>query len=313
MKIGMMFPDCGSQFVGMAKELYDNSRLIQEYFEEGSSCLNVNLVKLCFAASDAELARIENAYCTIFLVGLAIADFLKEQGIVPQVVAGYGIGEFSAIAGAGGLSLPDGLYFLNKYAQFFQEALGAWKVGMIKVEEIKSTQLRRLCEQMSDASQQVYIAAYNSSQEHLVAGHAAVLEPLGVEVRKLGGTVGKERVERGLHCEIMEPVVAQLKKYLTKIDFKDLKVPLLAGVDGMPVEKGDLVRRRVMKQLQAPVMWEKVMKQAADVDVFIEIGPGTTLSRFIRDLYPTKALVAINKLSDIHELQNLLKSKASGL
>lgn len=307
-KIGMLFPDFGSQFVGMAKELYDHSRVMQEYFEEASSCLNVNFIKLCFAASDFELSRIEHAYTSIFLTSFSIAEFLKEQGIIASVVAGYGIGEFSAAAAAGGLSLPDGLYFLNKYAQFYQEALPAWKVGMIRVDGIKSLKMRRLCELASSGLQQVYIAAYNSPREFLVAGSTHLLEMLTVGIKEAGGTISKDKLERGLHGPIMDGIVGELKKYLTKIDFKDLKIPLVPSIDAIPVQKGDLVRRRIMKQIQVPILWDKVMKEAVDWDIIIEVGPGSSLTRLAHEAYPDKPALSINKLSDIEELHTMIKN-----
>src|SRR5206468_1601039 len=106
----------GSQFVGMGKDLYDQSRIMQEYFEEASNCLNINFVKLCFASSDAELARAEHAYPALFLVSCALHALIKEQGVQANIVAGYNQGEFSAVYAAGGINFPDGLYLLSKYA-----------------------------------------------------------------------------------------------------------------------------------------------------------------------------------------------------
>src|SRR3984957_20471227 len=111
MKIAFLFPGYGSQFVGMGKELYDESRIIQEYFEEASNCLNINFVKLCFASSDAELGKVTNAYGSLFLTRSAIAALLNEQRTVPDVVAWHALGELSAICSMHGISLPDGLYF----------------------------------------------------------------------------------------------------------------------------------------------------------------------------------------------------------
>ncbi|MCL4361006.1 acyltransferase domain-containing protein [Candidatus Dependentiae bacterium] len=120
MKIGIFFPDYGSQFVGMAKDLYDDSRLIQEYFEEASNCVNINFVKLCFASSESELSKLQNAFLSLFLVSVATAALIKETGIKIDKVAGMGIGEFSAITTAKGLSFPDGLYILSKLTEFLQ-------------------------------------------------------------------------------------------------------------------------------------------------------------------------------------------------
>ena len=100
MNIALLFPGYGSQYVGMAKDLYDESRTIQEYFEEAGNCLPINFVKLCFASSDTELSRMEHAYSATFLVSCAIHALLKEEGIKADVVAGYNLGEYTALYAA---------------------------------------------------------------------------------------------------------------------------------------------------------------------------------------------------------------------
>src|SRR5581483_6858303 len=123
MKIALVFPGYGSQYVGMGKELYDEYRIVQEYFEEASSCANLNFVKLCFASSDVELSKLAHAYMSLFLIGSSIFALLKEQEIIPEVVAGYNNGEITALFAGGCFSLPDGLYLLNKFCSFYQETI----------------------------------------------------------------------------------------------------------------------------------------------------------------------------------------------
>src|SRR5579872_2345677 len=101
MKIALLFPGYGSQYVGMGKELYDEYRIVQEYFEEASNCVNINFVKLCFASSDSEISKLVNAYTSLFVIGGAVSALLKEHGIVPDVVAGYNNGEITALFAAG--------------------------------------------------------------------------------------------------------------------------------------------------------------------------------------------------------------------
>src|SRR3990167_1799204 len=125
MKIALVFPGYASQYVGMGKELYDEYRIVQEYFEEASNCANVNFVKLCFASSDAELGKLANAYMSLFLVGGSVFALLKEYDIIPDIVAGYNNGEVTALFTCGCFSFPDGLYLLNKFSSFYQEALEA--------------------------------------------------------------------------------------------------------------------------------------------------------------------------------------------
>src|SRR5437870_3091921 len=107
MKIAMIFPGYGAQFVGMGKELYDESRVIQEYFEEAYNCSNLNFIRLCFASSDSELSQISNAYTSIFLLSCSLSELLKENNIKPDLVAGYGIGYFAAIFASGAITFPD--------------------------------------------------------------------------------------------------------------------------------------------------------------------------------------------------------------
>lgn len=116
-KIGMIFPGYGSQFIGMGKELYDNSRIVQEYVEEASNCLNSNVVKLCFASSEAELRKPLNAATALFVTGGALSAVVKDMGIPLSIVSGFDYGLYSALHAAGCLNFPDGLYLLSKYTQ----------------------------------------------------------------------------------------------------------------------------------------------------------------------------------------------------
>ena len=97
MKLALLFPGYGSQFVGMGKELYDEYRIVQEYFEEASNCANINFVKLNFASSDAEISNLQNGNLSLFLTTVSTIYAIKNLGIEIDLVAGHGIGEFAAI------------------------------------------------------------------------------------------------------------------------------------------------------------------------------------------------------------------------
>ncbi len=304
MKIGMLFPDYGSQFVGMGKELYDNSRLIQEYFEEAFNCLNINFVKLCFASSDAELAKSENAYVSIFLISVATAALLKQEEIIPASVAGYGIGELSATCIAQGLSFPDGLYFLNKFAQFYHELLQSCSVSLLKIEGVTTKTVMQLLKEQNDSS--LSIAVYETDDQHIVGGNKNAIEALKKQCAEQKITTRDISIEKGLHSNLMDPVVNQLVMYLQKIDFKNVSIPLIASVDGSIILKKELVKRRIIKQLHAPIYWNKVLPHIYDWDIIIEVGPGTTLTKIVQQKYPEKKVFSINKMSDIEELKNVV-------
>lgn len=309
MKIGMLFPGYGSQYVGMAKELYDESRLVQEYFEEASNCLNTNFVKLCFASSESDLARMENAYTSLFLVSGAIYALLGQEGVKPSVVAGYNLGEYAAVFAAGGFTFPDGLYLLNKYAAFYQEELTGKEVAILRIGGVPTAIVEDLCFKATRGDIVASVAIYKSATENVVSGSADAVEQVrswvydqfpDAQLESLG-------LEVGLHSSLMENVVKNMTMYLEKVDFKDLTVPLLSGVDAQIIEKADDVKYHVINHLNHPSVWARVLERLADCEVLIEVGPGTKLSEMAKMLYPEKSIIAINKRSDIDVLKKIIE------
>lgn len=297
MKIAMLFPGYGSQYVGMAKELYDDSRLIQEYFEEASNCLNINFVKLCFASSDSELAKLDNAYESIFIISSSIAALLVQRGIKFTAVAGFDTGELSALCATGGLSFPDGLYFLSKYAQAYQELLKQSNARMIAIEHISTDDLDHACAKI--AQNHVWRAASLWHDTHRVSGDSLAVGSLEVALLEQGGIIRDIPVESGLHCPFMDPILVSLQDYIEKIDFKDISIPLYMGLDGLPVLEGNLIKERILKSINSPIYWNTVLQNLASFDCLIEVGPGSMLSLLIAKIYPEKKIITVNKLSDI--------------
>ncbi len=307
MKIGMVFPAQGSQFVGMGKELYDDSRIMQEYFEQASNCLDVNFVKLCFASSDAELSILNHTYTALFLVSSALYAVLKDQGIEPTIVAGCNIGEYAAMHAASSLSLPDGLYLLNKYANFYQELLRDLDVTALRVNGITARELKLLCAQASDKNNQVAIAVYESATHHIVTGHSLAT----VQLRELlsdvkGVKVKDENLHVGLHSELMLPVVEQVRMYLEKVDFRDTTIPLITNSDAKKVTSGDDIKQTVLAQIHKPVLWAQSIELLADCELIVELGPGKQLSSLLAERYPDKQTVAINTKTDIEQLKTIM-------
>lgn len=308
MKIGVLFPGYGSQYIGMAKELYDDSRIVQEYFEEASACLDINFVKLCFASSDTELSKIDNAYTSIFLVSSALYAVIKSYGITPWCVAGYNQGEFSAIHASGGFTFPDGLYLLSKYALLYGQLLSTCDVNGMRISGIPFDQLNALCQKMSKPDRWVHIALQNLPQEHIVMGHPAAIELVREHVMEHPEVeIYDAEVELGLHAPVMEPVVSSLKTYSEKVDFKDLNVPLITNAQALSVQQGGEVKSALMKQLESVVRWPDCMAAFAQCDLIIEVGPGSTLTALAKKIYPDKLCTSINTKDDFNELERLLK------
>ncbi len=303
LKIGMIFPDYASQFVGMAKELYDNSRLIQEYFEEASNCLNINFVKLCFASSDSELVKMSYAYPSLFLVSSAISALLRERGIVPYKVAGYSLGEYAALCSIGSITLPDGLYFLSKFAALYQDELNGLDVRTIKVKGLLTKKLKKLLETSGNKNSQIVISSYQADNIHTIVGVRNAINAVELSILKINNVEVEDiPSEAGLHSLFMTPVSSALKMYSEKIDINNTNISFITGVDGLPIYLGASIKEKLIQQIYSPLLWKNVMKDMHDCDIFIHIGPGNTLAYITSIFYPKKLLFVINKQSDLDKL-----------
>ena len=186
MKIGIIFPGYGQQYITMGKDLYDNDRLMQELFEQASVVSNINYVKLIFADSDAELSKIEHAYGAIYLIECSLIAMLKGKGLCAEFVAGYGIGEYAAMYAAGALSFEDGLYLLQKYAslvQQFSEQFQNYSVLHIP-KGMSSQELQKYINAGLGQYLHQSISAFNTDQDHIIAGTNEAIDMLHIVTGK---------------------------------------------------------------------------------------------------------------------------------
>lgn len=302
--VGVMFPGYGEQFVGMGKNIYNESRLVQDLFEQASMCLDINFVQLCFAASDAEISTIDKGYLSILLLETAIYAELAQAGLRPDFIAGYGIGEYAALVASGSLSFSDSIYILSKYAQMYQEFIVEHPDYSVLILSRGFTleTLTELCKHYSTEDKKVFIAAHNTDEGFMIAGHVDLISSIKEyckehEIRK----VKEVSVAYGLQSSIIDSVVQRLAPYFFKIDFKPLKTPVITNVDGVYVTSADALESATIRRINEPLQWNEVMNGFVGCDILVSVGPGKQLAQWAQLKYPEKEIYTIE---DLHDLEN---------
>jgi len=301
----MVFPGYTSQFVGMGKELYDEFRIMQEYFEEASHCLDINFIKLCFASSDVELGKMQQAYTSLFLINSSIAAILKEKGIVPHIVAGYHVGQYAAMHTAGGITFADGLYLLTKLSLFSQELLNESKYALIRIKGCSKKELDDIIAE--HAAESVHIVSYEMPNQHIIVGEADALELYIEKVKQIEKIkIDTISLEHGLHAPYMAPVIEKFKMYFEKVDFKDVQIPIIANSSAQPIMSGDALKQEVIDYIAKPILWLQSMQNLYDCDMILAVGPSNMLVYMLTQLYPNKQILSIQKPADIEYIQSLV-------
>ena len=288
-----VFPGQGAQFVGMGKDLYDNSPMAHELFEKANELLGFRITDLMFNGTDEDLRQTKVTQPAIFLHSVLLAKTLGDS-FKPEMVAGHSLGEFSALVANGALSFEDGLMLVSKRAQAMQKACEAEPSTMAAIVGLDDEVVEKICEEIDEV---VVPANYNCPGQLVISGSVQGIDLACVKLTEAGAKrVIKLSVGGAFHSPLMEPARAELAKAINSTHFSTPICPVYQNVTAGPVSDPDVIKKNLIAQLTAPVRWTQTVKNmiADGCTSFTEVGPGQVLQGLVKKVDRTVATFGIN-------------------
>ena len=304
-KTAFLFAGQGAQAVGMGKELADNFDCAAKPFDEASEAVGFDIKDMIFNGDSETLQITENTQPTIVTMSTAALRVLQENGVKADVAAGLSLGEYTAHIASGSIDFADGVRLVKKRGKYMQEEVPVGKGAMAAIIGLSAEDVIACC----DAASAIGIcspANFNCPGQLVVSGETAAVEKCCEEAKAKGAKRAMLMpVSAPFHCQMLTGAGEKLAKELENVTVSDMNIPVITNVTADYVPSKDDIKPLLIKQVSSPVRWEdSIRKMIADgVDTFIEIGPGKTLSGFLRRI--DKTLTAYN-VEDMASLEKTL-------
>lgn len=279
-----VFPGQGAQFVGMGKDLYDNSPVAKEMFEKANEILGFRITDLMFEGTDEDLRQTKVTQPAIFLHSVILAKTLGEE-FKPDMVAGHSLGEFSALVAANALSFEDGLKLVYKRALAMQKACEMNPSTMAAVLGLPDEKVEEICASITDEI--VVPANYNCPGQIVISGSEKGIEKACELLLAAGAKRAlKLKVGGAFHSPLMEPAKVELSEAINSTTFSKPVCPVYQNVTTVGETDPDVIKTNLIAQLTAPVKWtQSVEHMVADgATEFIELGPGNVLQGLVKKI-----------------------------
>lgn len=286
MKTAVLFAGQGSQFVGMAKDLYENNKMAKEICDRTDKLLGINLSSICFNGPDDQLMKTENTQPAILMMSYICYKLIEEAGIKADAFAGFSLGEYSALTSAGYISFDDGIRLVKERGLIMDRAVKGMNGGMAAVMGLEDAQVEEACSKVNGI---VVPANYNCPGQLVISGEMSAVE----EACRLCTEAGAKRaivlkVSGPFHSPLLKVAAGELKTALDNVKFAEgLNKKVVSNVTAV-YHNEPKIKDLLVEQMYSPVRWRKSMEALVNegYDTFIEVGPGKTLNGFMKKIAP---------------------------
>ncbi len=320
--IAFLFPGQGSQMVGMGRELAAMYPAAQLTFEEADAALGYKLSQICWEGPEDKLRLTEITQPAILTVSVAAFRVLEEKGLVPSIVAGHSLGEYSAHMAAGTLDFADAVRTVRNRGRYMQEAVPVGEGAMAAVLGMALRDLQEVCDEAEKIPTQANTglgwgtlkvvcqpANINSPDQIVISGSKAAVE----RAAELAKQRGAKRavmlpVSAPFHCALMQPAQDRLAADLKALTFHNMDAPLVTNVDAAVISEPEPARDALIRQVTGAVQWERSMRVLIErgIQTFVEVGPGKVLCGLMRQIDRSRTCLNVEDEASLQKAQNAL-------
>ncbi len=307
MKTAFVFPGQGAQYIGMGKDFYENVEVSRKAFEAASKACGMDIEALCFEENE-QLNITEYTQIAMVATEVAILRALEEKGVKPDVCAGLSLGEYGALVAAGVMDYEDACRVVRQRGIFMQEAVpegGAMAAVLGTEKEV----IEKICDETEGI---VEIANYNCPGQIVISGEQEAVDKASESLKEAGAKrVVPLKVSGPFHSSMLKGAGEKLGKVLENVEIQEGTVPYAANVTAQYVTDKNQVKDLLEQQVSSSVRWEQTIRMMLEdgVDTFIEIGPGRTLTGFMKKIDRSVTALNIEKLEDLDKVLESLRSE----
>lgn len=302
-KTAFIYPGQGAQKYLMGKDFYDSFEASKAVFDKADALLDISVTELCFTEND-KLNQTAYTQAALVTTCLAITAQINAMGYFPQVTAGLSLGEYAAIAAAGGLSYEDAIRTVRARGIYMEEAVPGGQGSMAAVLGMEAEAIEAILKDLEGA----YVANYNCPGQIVITGLKEAVEEACIRLKEAGAKRCMPlNVSGPFHSPYLEGAGQKLAEYMSGVELKPLQIPYVTNVTAQYVEDIAQTKELLQKQVASSVRWQQSVEQMMEegVDTFVEIGPGKTLAGFIRKINPQARVINISCVEDLELLKEL--------
>ena len=299
-KVAFIYPGQGSQKAGMGKDFYEQCDMAKKVYDLANQVLDIDVKELCFTENEL-LDNTAYTQAALVTTCLAMTNVLLEKGIRPDVTAGLSLGEYAAIAVAGGMDMADAIRLVRARGIYMEEAVPGGKGAMAAVLGMEVSKIEEILKDREAVS----IANYNCPGQIVITGMKEAVEEATEALKEAGAKrCVMLKVSGPFHSEFLKEAGQKLGENLKEVKVKALQIPYVTNVTAAFVTEIEETKELLVKQVSSPVRWMQSVKNMIEegVDTFVEIGPGKTLAGFVKKINKNVKVLNVSTVEDIGEV-----------